>query len=147
MPSLPIPPQEAILFDDERLYVCLASFPLTRGHSVVVWKKEVPDLHLLSHEEYEYLMDIVGVTRDALLKCLNIEKVYLMYMDEAKQVHWHLVPRYNEKGANILMHEPRETHDFSLADSLTRTFHIASNNVFTSTPAQRRTATNPRHSI
>ena len=122
MSSLPNPPAESIIYDNDWLYVCLASFPLTKGHTVCVWKKDTPDLHDLSDQEYDYLMEIVDVTRDALLKVLSVEKVYLMYMDEAKQVHWHLVPRYNEEGFNVFAHEPKETHDFSLAAPIQNAF-------------------------
>ncbi|MBW6451385.1 MAG: hypothetical protein K0B02_01525 [DPANN group archaeon] len=34
-------------------------------------------------------MDKVGEVRNALLKTLDIDKVYLIYMDETKKVHWH----------------------------------------------------------
>lgn len=67
-------------------------------------------------------MEIVDVTRDVLLKTLNIEKVYLIYMDEIKQVHWHLVPRYNEQGFNVFSHESQKTDDFSLAPELKEVF-------------------------
>ncbi len=118
MEHLPIPPSEAIIYEDDKLYVCLASYPLTIGHTIVVWKDQVEDLHLLSIKEYEYLMDIVDQVRDLLLNYLNVEKVYLLYMDEAKQVHWHLVPRYEEQGFNVLIHEPVLLEDFSLAGEL-----------------------------
>lgn len=101
-----------MIFQDDQLYVCLASHPLTAGHTVIVWKKPVTDLHLLERKEYEYLMEIVNRVRNAMLQALSVEKVYLMYMDEANQVHWHLVPRYNEKGVNILAHEPGELSDY-----------------------------------
>jgi len=113
--ALPIPPPNSIVYEDEWLYVCLALYPLTRGHTVVVWKKPTPDIKDLSDNEYDYLMEIMDVARDALLEVLKVEKVYLMYMDEAKQVHWHLVPRYNEQGVNVFAHEPSQTDDFSLA--------------------------------
>ena len=129
MNALPVPPPEAVLFEDERLYVCLASFPLTRAHTVVVWKGEVEDLHLLSLDNYEYLMDVVEVVRNALRTVLGVEKVYLMYMDEVHQVHWHLVPRYDEKGMNVLMHTPQESHDFSDAEALREAIHSAANEV------------------
>lgn len=122
MERLPIPPREAIFFEDEQLYVCLASYPLTTGHVVVAWKRDVEDLHLLSRAEYEHLMDIVDIARNALIKLLNIEKVYLMYLDEVKQVHWHLIPRYDEKGFNMLLHDAKKTTDFSLAPLLKAAF-------------------------
>lgn len=67
-------------------------------------------------------MDIVDITRDALLRVCYVEKVYLIYMDEAREVHWHLVPRYNEEGFNIFKHEPLETKDFALAPLLQEAF-------------------------
>ncbi|MFA6269630.1 MAG: HIT family protein [Candidatus Paceibacterota bacterium] len=122
MSSLPKPPPKSIIYESEWLYVCLALFPITKGHVVVVWKKDMPDLHDLSDSEYDYLMEIVDITRDTLLKTLNLEKVYLMYMDEVKQVHWHLIPRYNEQGFDVFTHEPKENHDFPLVPDLQKAF-------------------------
>lgn len=122
MSSLPKPSSESTIYDNEWLYVASALFPITKGHAVVVWKKDMPDLHDLTDSEYDYLMEIVDITRDAILKTLNVEKVYLMYMDEAKQVHWHLIPRYNEQGFDVFTHEPKETHDFSLVPELKKAF-------------------------
>ena len=70
-------------------------------------------------------MNVVDVTRDAMLAALKVEKVYLLYMDEIKEVHWHLVPRYNEEGINVLAHEPVKTEDFSLAPAIADSFAAA----------------------
>lgn len=118
MSKFPIPPQESIVYEDKYLYVCLALFPVTPGHTIVVWKKKVTDLHDLTCKQYEHLMHVVDMTRDALLKMLKVKKVYLVYMDEAKHVHWQLVPRYDEKGFNIFEHTPKKTKDFSQAPKL-----------------------------
>lgn len=116
--KLPKPYKQAIIYDDKKLYACLANFPIVKGHSVIVWKKDVPDLHLLSKKDYKYLMDKVDEVRNALLKTLRLKKVYLIYMDEANQVHWHLIPRYNEKGFDLLKHKPAKLKDFSLAEKI-----------------------------
>ena len=113
--KLPTPHKEAVFFENEKVYACLANFPITKGHVVVVWKEPVEDLHLLSRSEYELLMNTVDMIRDVMLQVLHIEKVYLIYMDEVKHVHWHLVPRYNEKGFDVFEHEPGKLTDFSLA--------------------------------
>ncbi|HEX8993714.1 MAG TPA: HIT family protein [Candidatus Paceibacterota bacterium] len=118
MDTLPTPPKESIIYEDDRLYVCLASYPLAKGHTVVVWKDDVPDLNFLEREDYEYLMDTVESARNALLKALGVEKVYLVYMDETKHVHWHLVPRFIEEGFNVFLHEPSLASDFSLAPEI-----------------------------
>lgn len=120
--ALPTPPQESIIYENEFVYVCLALFPITHGSTIVVWKGGVVDLHNLNEDEYRYLMEIVDVTRDALLRVCFVEKVYLIYMDEAREVHWQLVPRYNEEGFNIFKHEPLQTQDFSLANELKDAF-------------------------
>ena len=124
MGNLPNPKKEAMIYEDEKLYVCMASYPIARGHTVVVWKEKKEDLHLLSREDYEYLMDKVDQVRNALLKTLDLEKIYLIYMDEVRQVHWHLVPRYNEKGFNVFRHEPEKTEDFSLAKDITANMNV-----------------------
>lgn len=116
--SLPKPIPQALIYEDKKLYACLASFPIIKGHTVVVWKKPVPDLHLLSKREYEYLMDIVDAVRNALLKTFKISKVYLLYMDEARHVHWHLIPRFDVQGATVLVHKPKKLIDFSLAQKI-----------------------------
>lgn len=116
--ELPRPHPKAIILDTEKLYACLATHPIAKGHTVVVWKRKVTDLHLLSKADYDYLMDTVDLVRNALLKTLNLKKVYLVYVDEANQVHWHLIPRFNEKGLNILLNKPAKLTDYSLTLSI-----------------------------
>ena len=116
--KLPIPPKRAIIYQDQLLYICLASYPITKGHVVIVWKKDVSDLRKLAERDYDYLMDTVDAARNAMMKALKISKVYLIYMDEARHVHWHLVPRYNEKGFDVFSHKPKKTSDFSLAEKI-----------------------------
>lgn len=117
-PKLPIPSPKAMLYEDEKLYACLASYPITRGHAVVVWKDDVPDLKRLAERDYDYLMDTINAVRNSMLQVLKIKKIYLIYMDEARHVHWHLIPRYNEKGYNIFLHKPKKTTDFSLTPKI-----------------------------
>jgi diadenosine tetraphosphate (Ap4A) HIT family hydrolase len=117
-PDLPKPKTGAMFYQDKFLYAALANNPIAKGHAVIVWKKKITDLHLLDWKEYEYLMDTVERVRNAMLKVLKVKKVYLIYMDEAKHVHWHLVPRYNEKGFNVLMEKPQKLKDVSLAGKL-----------------------------
>lgn len=119
-PKLPKPSSKAIIYHDSRLYACLANYPITRGHVVVVWKKNVTDLHQLNSREYDYLMDKVNAVRNAMLEALKIKKVYLIYMDETRHVHWHLIPRYNQKGYDVFLHKPIRTRNFSLAEKIKR---------------------------
>lgn len=112
--SLPKPPEASIIFRDGKLTVCLASFPIAKGHTVVVWNKPVRDLHRLTRRDYERLMGAVEDVRDALMAALKVKKVYLLYMDEARHVHWHLIPRYGVKGFTALAHKPGKLRDLSL---------------------------------
>lgn len=115
---LPTPYKEAIIYEDKKLYACLANFPIVKWHTVVVRKKIVSDLHLLSKKDYEYLMLKVDEIRNAMLQTLKLKKVYLIYMDEINQVHRHLIPRYNEKWFDILEHKPSKLKNFSLAKKI-----------------------------
>lgn len=112
------PSPKSIIYEDQNLYICLAKYSIANGHMVVVWKKDISDLHLMPDRDYDYLMDTVFAARNALLKTLKIKKVYLLYMDEAKHVHWHLIPRYKEKGFNVFQHNPKNLNNFSLAKKL-----------------------------
>jgi len=120
MNKLPKPKKESIIYKDQHLYVCLAKHSIVNGHVVIVWRKNVPDLRLLPDRDYDYLMDTVFAVRNALLKTLKIKKVYLVYMDEAKHVHWHLVPRYKERGFDLFQHKPKTLKNFSLAKRIKR---------------------------
>ena len=116
--DLPTPKKGAIFYEDNKLYATLANYPIAKGHVVIVWKKKVIDLHLLKRKDFEHLMDVVDIVRGAMLKTLKIKKVYLTYMDEANHVHWHLVPRYNKMGINVLEEKPKKLKDTSLAEKL-----------------------------
>lgn len=114
------PPDASIIYEDDKLYICLALFPLTRGHSIVAWKKDVKDLNLLNREDYEHLMLKVEEARAALMKTLSVEKVYLLYLDETRHVHWHLIPRYKQKGYTVLNHKAEKLENFDLARKIKR---------------------------
>jgi len=115
---LPKPFKNAIIFQDDKLYACLANEPLVPGHVVVVWKKAVGDLNLLTRKDYSHLMTIVNDIRRAMIKALKVKKVYLLYMDEAGHVHWHLVPRYDKPGIGNFLNKPGVIKDFSLDDKI-----------------------------
>ncbi|MBU0649208.1 HIT family protein [Patescibacteria group bacterium] len=118
MGKFPKASPKSIIYNDEKLYACLAKYPLVKGHVVIVLKKKFSDLSILPDRDYDYLMDTVFAVRNALLKTLKIKKVYLVYMDEAKHVHWHLVPRYKQQGFDLFQHKPTILKDFSLAKKI-----------------------------
>lgn len=115
-------PKKSIIYEDEILYVCLAKYPIAVGHTIVVFKQDVSDLSKLPDRDYDYLMDTVFAARNALIKTLKVKKVYLVYMDEAKHVHWHLIPRYKEKGFNVFKNQALAIKDFSLGAKIQKNF-------------------------
>lgn len=118
MSKLPKPFSKSIIYDDENLYVCLARESIANGHTVVAWKENIADLSRMPDRSYDYLMDTVFAVRDALLKTLKVKKVYLLYMDEADHVHWHLIPRYKAKGFAVFGQPAAPICDFSLVNSI-----------------------------
>ena len=118
MRNFPKPSKKSLIYQDQNLYICLVKFPVTKGHTVVAMKTKVSDLKLLPDRDYDYLMDTVFAARNALLKTLKVKKVYLIYMDEANYVHWHLIPRYKEKGFDVFQYKPKVLNDFSLAKKI-----------------------------
>lgn len=118
MDRLLTPKKETIIYEDAKVYACLARYPIAEGHTIVAWKKNIPDLHLLSRKDYEYFMDVVNRVRNALLKVFKTQKVYLVYTDEVKHVHLHLIPRFKKKGFTVLTHKPGLLKDFSLVDRI-----------------------------
>ncbi len=117
--------KKSIIYEDELLYVCLAKFPIAVGHTIVALKKDIPDLSKLPDRNYDYLMDTVFAARNSLMKTLNVKKVYLVYMDETKHVHWHLIPRYKEKGFDIFKKGVIITKDFSLVHKIKKNLIFA----------------------
>ncbi len=123
MNLIEITPPQSMIFEDNKVIVALAFQPNTKGHCVVIWKSGAEDLNKLPTEDYEYLMDVVDVTRNTLRTFYKVDKVYLMYLDETNWVHWHLIPRYEEKVFNILRHSPETITDFSDAVELSKIFN------------------------
>jgi len=115
-------PKESVFYEDNKIYVATAFDSISKGHSVVVWKNDVSDINLLNSNDYEYLMDVVDVTRKTLIEFYNVEKVYLVYFDEAQHVHWHLVPRYQEKGFDVFNHKTEKINIFPDTEKLAEIF-------------------------
>lgn len=122
MLAFPKPRKESLLYEDRRLFVFLAAHPFSKHHVIVAWKKNVDDLHKLSSEEYDHLMHVVDVTRDAMLAFFKTKKVYLIYMDEYRHVHWHLLPRFRTTGFGIVVHKGRLAPDYGVVPKLREHF-------------------------
>ncbi|MDP2641625.1 MAG: HIT family protein [Candidatus Yanofskybacteria bacterium] len=115
MSTFPDPKPGSVFYNNDRVYACLAFAPKAEGHTVVVWKSEVPDINGLSEEEYAHLMAVVFRIRSVLMKAYETDKVYMAYLDEARHVHWHLFPRASggEMGFSLLNQPSGELTDLS----------------------------------
>lgn len=122
MGNLEPPKEGTVFYKDEKVYACLAFRPIVEGHTIVAWKKEqVEDVGLLSQEDYEYLMSKVNMVRRALMEYYEAPKVYLAYLDETRDVHWHLFPRKKDdcvKGFILMCQQARELDDLSAVPAL-----------------------------
>jgi len=115
MPGFPGPMEGSIFWEDEDIYACLAFHPITKGHTVVVWRKNVGDLNQLQLDDFLCLMRVVFEVRHALMIFYKTDKVYLYYLDEAMHVHIHLVPRKKggKEGPKLLAQPHRKLEDLS----------------------------------
>ncbi|MCF8296788.1 MAG: HIT family protein [Saprospiraceae bacterium] len=79
--------------EDENFYAFLDIFPLAKGHSLVVPKKEVDyilDLDDESYKELFYFAKKVGIAIEANVKCKRIGMAVIGL--EVPHAHIHLVP-------------------------------------------------------
>ena len=122
MAEFPEPMEGTVFYEDSRAYACLAFEPIAEGHTIVAWKEDVEDISHLSPEDYQHLMEIVQMVRNALLYVYNTPKVYLAYLDEIRHVHWHLFPRKEggETGFSLLAKPHGELTDLSAIPRLRR---------------------------
>jgi len=119
MGKLPPPKEGSVFYEDDKVYACLAFEPIVEGHTIVAWKKQhMGDLSYLSAEDYQYLMSKVNMVRSALAQFYGAPKVYLAYLDETGDVHWHLFPRKRDdcvKGFLLMVQKAGKLEDLSAA--------------------------------
>ena len=117
MGKLPPPKEGSVFYEDDKVYACLAFCPVVEGQTIVAWKREhAKDISLLSQEDYRYLMDKVNMVRRALTRYYQAPKVYLAYLDETCDVHWHLFPRRKDasvKGFELMCQSAGKLEDLS----------------------------------
>lgn len=93
MVKFPEPLEGTVFYEDTNAYACLAFHPMVEGHTIVVWKEDVEDLNDMNLIDYDHLMRVVFMVRNALMRAYNAPKVYVAYLDESRHVHVYLLPR------------------------------------------------------
>lgn len=88
--------------EDENFYAFLDIFPITRGHLLVIPKKEVDYLFDLDEETYEGLHRFARHIALALKKAIPCKKVGMAVLGlEVDHAHIHLVPLQKENDLNF----------------------------------------------
>lgn len=99
--------------EDENYYAFLDIFPLAKGHTLVIPKKEVDYLFDLDDESYLGLQAFAKKVAMALKKAIPCQKVGVAVLGlEVPHAHIHLVPLQSEADINFknpkLKLEPEE---------------------------------------
>ncbi len=88
--------------EDENYYAFLDIFPLAKGHTLVIPKKEVDYLFDLDDAEYLGLQMFAKKVAMALKKAIPCKKVGVAVLGlEVPHAHIHLVPMNSEKDINF----------------------------------------------
>lgn len=83
--------------EDEDYFAFLDIFPVAKGHTLVIPKKEVDYLFDLDDEEYTGLQMFAKKVAVGLKKAIPCEKVGVLVLGlEVPHAHIHLVPMQNE---------------------------------------------------
>ncbi|MCF8357751.1 MAG: HIT family protein [Prolixibacteraceae bacterium] len=88
--------------EDENFYAFLDIFPLAKGHTLVIPKKEVDYLFDLDDELYTGLQLFAKKVAVALKKAIPCKKVGVAVLGlEVPHAHIHLVPMQSEQDINF----------------------------------------------
>lgn len=88
--------------EDENYYAFLDIFPLAKGHTLVIPKKEVDYLFDLDDETYTGLHVFAKKLAIALKKAIPCKKVGVVVLGlEVPHAHIHLIPMQSEQDVNF----------------------------------------------
>lgn len=88
--------------EDDNFYAFLDVFPVAKGHTLVIPKKEVDYLFDLDDETYMGLQSFAKKVAIALKKAVPCIKVGVVVLGlEVPHAHIHLVPMQSEKDINF----------------------------------------------
>ena len=88
--------------EDDNYYAFLDIFPLQKGHTLVIPKKEVDYIFDLSDDDYIGLMLFAKKVSEKIEKVIGCERVGLTVIGlEVPHAHIHLIPINKEKDMNF----------------------------------------------
>ncbi|MDW7674230.1 MAG: HIT family protein [Bacillota bacterium] len=87
--------EEFLIYESKYWVWSLRPVQATLGAGVLFLKRECPVFSEMNQEEFSDLNDIIKVIEKTLKKTFNYDIMnYLMLMMVDKQVHYHVIPRY-----------------------------------------------------
>ena len=90
------------IVEDENYYAFLDIFPLVKGHTLVIPKKEVDYLFDLDDAEYLGLQMFAKKVASALKEAIPCRKIAVTVLGlEVPHAHIHLIPMNSEKDVNF----------------------------------------------
>ena len=104
MPS-PFSDKEKIV-ENSHAYAVYDGYPVSKGHALVIPKREVAEIFDLNNEEYSSCFDLVKKVRDLLTKKYNPDgfNIGVNCGESAGQTvfhaHIHIIPRYKDDVPN-----------------------------------------------
>ncbi|AIC96207.1 HIT family protein [Shouchella lehensis] len=105
-----------IIYEDEHCLAILDIYPIRPGHTLVIPKKHVTDIHQLETDLYIHLMKVVRERSRYLQSTLNPKKVGMAIVGfDIDHLHVHLVPleEYHDLTSQAYLHGTlkRETEE------------------------------------
>ena len=96
------------VYEDDHCYAFLDIFPANRGHTLVIPKKHVKDIHEADSETYSHVAAAAKKVADLLAGKLGSEGTTIFQMSREAgwqtvfHLHMHVIPRWEEDG----LHKP-----------------------------------------
>ncbi|MBR3176080.1 HIT domain-containing protein [Candidatus Saccharibacteria bacterium] len=83
------------IYEDDKTFAFLDIHPETKGHTLVIPKKEIDKIYELPEEDYQALMDTVKKLSTHMEKTLNTRTLWKVIGTDVPHAHVHLLP-YDE---------------------------------------------------
>ena len=108
------------VYEDENCYAFLDIFPANRGHTLVIPKQHVNDIHEADAQTYSHVAATAKVVADLLHKQLGSDGTTVFQMSREAgwqtvfHLHMHVIPRWDKDG----LHKPWDIAPAQEADLL-----------------------------
>lgn len=97
-----------IVYEDSYVIAILDIMPVTKGHTLVIPKKEFKDIFEIDLEYMNHISNAILKISKALKKAYNLKGLNIINNNgeisgqSVSHIHFHLIPRYNQNDIEIL---------------------------------------------